>query len=207
MIEYYLFDKPPNRPNLSASRCWLPLRRRCGAEALTDHVSKDGVAAGIEMYVPKIEVLHVPATGLPTRALFFRGKELREGGDEAFALAIAPIAPHAHLAGVNAVMDELLRPRINDYAERDIALLQLLPKQIHLLLLLLDAAFHSQRSEPQIVRHRFVYLPIRPGSPLKVENISEIAGVKVIAPESDKIAFKKFPNVIREHKVLADGQP
>ena len=81
---------------------------------LNDRIGDQSVAGGIVMGVPEDEEVQVPAAGLDPRALVLRGKKWRKSGDESLALALAPLAPNAHLPGIHRVVNKLCGPGIND---------------------------------------------------------------------------------------------
>src|SRR5882757_9085632 len=104
------------------------------------------------MDVTEGPILQVPAAWLSFRTLIPNGKEFRKRGNESLALAFAPFLPHLYVAGVDFVVDKLGRPRVNDHADGNVSLGQVLPDEVHLAFLFGDPAFNSQRSEAQLER-------------------------------------------------------
>src|SRR5271157_4002862 len=97
------------------------------------------------MRVSEDKVAQVPAAGLTLRTLLLHSEECRKQRDEPLALSGAPVTPNAHLLRIYCVMRDLCRPRINDHADWDVSLLQLLPKEVHFGLLPGDSSLDSQR--------------------------------------------------------------
>ena len=101
-------------------------------QALADRVCHHSVTRRIVVLVSEYELVQIPASGLALRALVLHRKKGREKRDETLALSGAPIAPHEHLLRIYCVMDDLRGPGIDDHTERDVPLLELLPKQGYL---------------------------------------------------------------------------
>src|ERR1019366_8846057 len=154
-------------------------------KAASDDTGNDSVTRRVVMRVPEDEMTQVPAAGLGPRALFLHRKKSRKQSNEAPTLAVAPLAPDAHLSRIRRVMRELCRPRIDNHADGNVALGKLLPEQVHLRLLPGNAAFQSQRRIAGLIGIGVGNLAIRPGRALQVEFVAAVSQIKVIPAEPD----------------------
>src|SRR5271165_5522074 len=148
------------------------------------------------MRVSEDEIVQVPAAWLALRTAFLHCKESRKQRDESLAPALAPVAPNADLPRIYAVVRKLRRPGINHHAQRDVSLLQLLPKFIHLRFLPRDATLHPQRRVSGLVGIRLRNSTVRPCRTLQVELIAAMPQVEVIPAKLDQIALEELEDVV-----------
>src|SRR5271165_3311550 len=159
------------------------------------------------MRISEDKVAQVPAAGLDLWALLPHGEERRKQRDEALALALAPVAPNAHLPGIGGVVCNLPRPGINHHADWDVSLLQFLPQEIHLCFLLGDSPLNSQRRIANFIGVFVGNLPVSPRRALQVKLVAAMPQFEVIPAKPDKVAFKKLEDVIGNQQVIADTEP
>src|SRR5271165_1380545 len=179
---------------------------RCG-NVLAHHVRDQRIASGAVMYISEDEVFQIPAARLKPRALVLGGEESREHRNEAFTPTFAPLAPNAHLPGIHSVVNELCGIGIDDNADWNISLSQLLPKESHFRFFLGDAALKPKRCVSRLKWIGFGNLSIGPCRLLIVELIAVVSPVKVIEPELDKEPFQELEDVVGKQITLADSHP
>src|ERR1022692_5106760 len=100
----------------------LAFCHRLFRKAVSNDAGNDSVTRRVVMRVPKDEMAQVPTAGLDPRALLLHRKKCRKQSNEAPALAFTPFAPDAHLSRIRRVMRKLRRPRIDNHADRNVAL-------------------------------------------------------------------------------------
>src|SRR5271165_3631008 len=100
-------------------------------------------------------------------------------------------------------MDDLVRPRIDDDADGNVARCELLPKQVHLDLLLGDAALQPERRVACFERHGVGNLAIGPRSPLLIELVA-LSAIEVIVAEANQSSLEELYDVVSDKRVLVD---